>query len=152
MSVNRNEAYNAEFHRALEKCQFVEETLKMCLLSAIDIARIQVEPFFPLAVKPQDISHLPLGPLVNAFAKIHADKALLDDLQALRKERNEVAHRSLLFTIGEMENAEHMSEQTAKMKAIADHAADLHSRVLDVRYALVKALNKAKRAQSQDDA
>ncbi|MEA1995455.1 MAG: hypothetical protein U9N18_04795 [Campylobacterota bacterium] len=70
MTVNQSETYKAELHRALEKCQFVEETLKMCLLSAIDIARIQVQPFFPLKLKSEDISRLPLGPLAKAFAKI----------------------------------------------------------------------------------
>ena len=150
MPVKQNEIYKAELYRALEKCQFIEEILKMCLMSAVDIVRIQVQPFFTVSFKLEDISQLPLGPLLKAFEKIHDDKALRADLRSFRKERNELAHRSLLFTIGEAEDKTHMSQQTAKMKAIADHAAELHSRLLDVRLKFVQALNKAKRTRGRD--
>ncbi len=96
--------YRDELYRALEKCQFIEETLKMCLLSAIQIAQIRVLPHFPLKYKVEDISNLPLGPLVNAFSKINDDIALLKDLRMITKERNQIAHRSLLFTLGELED------------------------------------------------
>ncbi len=142
-------AYRDELHRALEKCQFIEETLKMCLLSAIDIARIQVSPHFPLKYKAEDISNLPLGALVNKFAKINDDPALQTDLRKITKDRNQVAHRSLLFTIGELEDEEHMSEATLKMKGIAERATEIHHRVLDVQYELVRALSKVGRTQEK---
>ncbi len=146
MSVKLEKAYKDEMHRALEKCQFIEETLKMCLLSAIEIARIQVSPRFSLKYKAEDISNLPLGPLVNAFAKINDDTALQNDLRKITKERNQVAHRSLLFTIGELEDSAYMSEATLKMKDIADRATEIHHRVLDVRYELIRVLSKVRRA------
>lgn len=149
MSVKLEKAYRDEMHRALEKCQFIEETLKMCLLSAIEIARIQVSPHFPLKHKAEDISYLPLGPLVNAFAKINDDTALQNDLRKITKERNQVAHRSLLFTIGELEDSAHMAGATLKMKGIADRATEIHHRVLDVRYELIRALSKVRRTQSK---
>lgn len=149
MSVELEKAYRDELHRALEKCQFIEETLKMCLLSAIEIARIQVSPHFPLKYKAEDISNLPLGPLVNAFAKINDDTALQNDLRKITKDRNQVAHRSLLFTIGELEDRAHMSEATLKMKGIAERATEIHHRVLDVRYGLVRALSKVRRTQKK---
>lgn len=147
MSVKLEKAYKDELHRALEKCQFIEETLKMCLLSAIEIARIQVAPHFPLKYKAEDISNLPLGPLVKAFSKINDDTALQDDLRKITKDRNQVAHRSLLFTIGELQDKAHMSEATLKMKEIVRRATDIHNRVLDVRYEFVRSLSKIKRAQ-----
>ena len=55
MAVDPKEEHKAELHRAFEKCQFVEETLKLCILSAIDIARIRVQPFFPLMLRRRDI-------------------------------------------------------------------------------------------------
>ena len=149
MSEELEKAYKDELHRALEKCQFIEETLKMCLLSAIEIARIQVSPHFPLKYKAEDISNLPLGPLVKAFAKINDDTALQLDLQNITKDRNQVAHRSLLFTIGELEDGAHMSEATLKMKGIAERATEIHHRVLDVRYELVRALSKVRRTQEK---
>lgn len=149
MSVELEKAYRDELHLALEKCQFIEETLKMCLLSAIEIARIQVSPHFPLKFKAEDISNLPLGPLVNAFAKINDDTTLHINLRKITKERNQVAHRSLLFTIGELEDRAHMSEATLKMKGIAERATEIHHRVLDVRYELVRALSKVRRTQEK---
>lgn len=145
MSVELENAYKDELHRALEKCQFIEETLKMCLLSAIEIARIQVSPYFPLKYKMEDISKLPLGPLVKAFAKINDDMNLHNDLKEITKERNQVAHRSLLFTIGELEDKAHMSEATLKMKGIAERANEIHDRVLDVRFELLRVLSQVKR-------
>lgn len=137
-------AYKDELHRALEKCQFIEETLKMCLLSAIEIAQIQVSPYFPLKYKVEDISNLPLGPLVKAFAKINDDIKLHNDLKEITTERNQVAHRSLLFTIGESEDYAHMSKATLKMRGIAERANEIHGRVLDVRYELVRVLIKVR--------
>ena len=149
MSVKLEKAYKDELHRALEKCQFIEETLKMCLLSAIEVARIQVSPHFPIKYKAEDISNLPLGPLVKAFSKINDNTVLHNDLREITKERNQVAHRSLLFTIGELDDEAHMSEAMLKMKGIVERATDIHNRVLDVRYEFVRSLSKVKRAQGK---
>jgi hypothetical protein len=145
-------SYKDELHRALEKCQFIEETLKMCLLSAIEIVRIQVSPYFPIKYKEKDIHNLPLGPLVNAFAKINDDIELHKDLREITKERNQVAHQSLLFTIGELRDVSFMTEERLKMKIITERATIIHERVLDVRHRLVEALSKVKRIQAKNDA
>ncbi len=137
--------YKAEVGRALEKCQHIEETLKMCLLSALEIAQIQVSDHFPLNYKVENISKLPLGPLVNAFARINNDNILLTDLRKITEERNFVAHSSLLFTIGELKDANHMAEATQKISQIAEVATQIHNRVLDVRYELHQSLRRANR-------
>lgn len=149
MSVKHKNDYRDELNQAMEKCQFIEETLKMCLLSAIEIAQIQVSSHFPLKYKAEDISNLPLGRLVNAFVKINNDTTLQNDLRNITEERNKIAHRSLLFTIGELEDSDHMLEATFKMKDITRRATDIHHRVLDVRYELARALNTVKRAQTK---
>ncbi|MDP2157872.1 MAG: hypothetical protein Q8K68_09220 [Nitrospirota bacterium] len=149
MSVKLEKAYKDELHRALEKCQFIEETLKMCLLSALEIARIQLSPHFPLKYKAEDISNLPLGPLVKAFSKINNDTTLHADLQKITKDRNQVAHRSLLFTIGELDDEAHMTEATLKMKSIVERATEIHHRVLDVRYELNRSASKVRRGQGK---
>ncbi|MDO6441708.1 hypothetical protein [Marinobacter sp. 2_MG-2023] len=144
-------AYKDELSRALEKCQFIEETLKGCLLSAIEIARIQVSQHFPIKYKSSDISKLPLGPLVKAFEKINEDSLLHQQLREITKERNKVAHQSLLFTIGELENETQMADATLEMKRIADRATEIHHQVLDVRYQFIRAVNAVKRNQSKEN-
>ena len=63
MKLQRN--YKRELHNALEKCQFIEETLKLCIFSAVEIARLQLSPHFPVRYKSEDISKLPMGKLVT---------------------------------------------------------------------------------------
>ena len=141
--------YKKEFLRALEKFQFIEETLKMCLLSAIEIARIQLSPYFPIKYQSKDIKKLPLGPLINIFIKINDDRTLHRDLRKIREKRNQVAHESLLFTLGELNDKSFITNKIAEMKEIADCAEKIHGRVLDVRYQLVKVKNEVKRLQKK---
>jgi hypothetical protein len=148
MSVKLETAYRQELHNALEKCQFIEETLRMCITHAVDIARIQLSSHFPVKFKKEDISKLPMGALVAVFSKINDDKTLHNSLRKITKERNEVAHRSLLFTLGELSDKEHMTEVTLKMKGITERATEVHNNLHDVRCALLKSLNKVKRSKN----
>lgn len=85
MSATLEKAYRKELHKALEKCQFIEETLRMCIFSAVEIARHQLSPHFPIKYKPEDISKLPLGALVSIFSKIDNDTALHEALRKLHE-------------------------------------------------------------------
>lgn len=146
MSIKLEKAYQKELHKALEKCQFIEEILRMCILSAMEIASLKVSPYFPIRYKSEDIAKLPLGTLVSIFSKINNDKALHKSLREITRERNDVAHRSLLFTLGELKDKDHMTEATMKMKGIVARATAIHHNVLDVRSALVRALHEVKRS------
>lgn len=147
MSETLEMIYKNELHNALEKCQFIEETLKMCIFSAAEIARLQLSPHFPINYRLEDISKLPLGKLVGIFSKINNDAVLHEALEKITKERNYVAHQSLLFTLGELQDEGHMAEATRTMKKIIKRATDVHNDVLSVRYKLIGSLNKVKRAQ-----
>lgn len=149
MSATLEKAYRKELHKALEKCQFIEETLRMCIFSAVEIARHQLSPHFPVKYKPEDISKLPLGALVSIFSKIDSDTALHEALRKITRDRNDVAHRSLLFTLGELQDKDHMTEATLKMKVIVARATDVHNKVLDVRYALLRSLSEVERSRGK---
>ena len=150
MSVKLEKAYKKELHKALEKCQFIEETLRMCIFSAVEIARLQLSPHFPVKYKTEDISKLPLGALVNIFSKINNDTVLHKSLRKITQDRNDVAHRSLLFTLGELNNEDHMTEATRKMKEVVARATDVHNNVLDVRYALLRSLSEVERSRDKN--
>lgn len=92
--------YREEFHKALEKCQFIEETLKVCIFTAIEIARIQVEPFFSINYKFKDIAKRPLGQLIKIFGVINNDTKLLTTLNGIRDTRNNIAHKGTTFYLG----------------------------------------------------
>lgn len=149
MSETLGMTYKNELYNALEKCQFIEETLKMCIFSAAEIARLQLSPHFPIKYRLEDISNLPLGKLVNIFSKINNDTALHEALRKITSARNAVAHQSLLFTLGELQDEDHMTEKILTMKGIVARATDAHNNVLSVRYALVRSLNDVKRTQAK---
>ncbi len=151
MAKKSESAYQKELHKALEKCQFIEETLRMCIFSAMEIARLQVSSHFPVRYKSKDIAKLPLGALVSVFSKINSDTALHKSLREITRERNDVAHRSLLFTLGELKDKDHMTEATLKMKGIVERATAVHNNVLDVRYALQRSLNEVRRSRETAD-
>lgn len=135
--------FQATTLRALEKCQFVEETLKLCILSAIEITQVMTSPYLTINYAAGDIAKLPMGPLINKFSRISQDEALIKDLRSLTKDRNFVAHQSLLFTLGELSDTESAEVALKKLKAIGDKASALHERVLDVRYALARGKQRA---------
>jgi hypothetical protein len=135
--------FQATTLRALEKCQFVEETLKLCILSAIEITRVMTSPYMTINYEAGDIAKLPMGPLINKFSRISQDEALIRDLRSLTKDRNFVAHQSLLFTLGELSDTESAEVALNKLKAIGDKASALHERVLDVRYTLAREKQRA---------
>jgi hypothetical protein len=145
MPMKPESVYRKELQNALEKCQFIEETLRMCILSALEIARLQLSSYFPVKYKSEDIGKLSLGTLVNIFSKINDDTVLQRDLKSILHERNDVAHRSLLFNLGELRDETHMTEAAEKMKDVVRRATEIHSRTLDVRYSLMSSLCEVKR-------
>lgn len=124
--------------RALELCQFIEETMKLSLLSAMNISQLMTAKYFSLKYELSDITKLPMGPLVNKLSRICDDEKLIQDIKSLTKDRNFVAHQSMLFTLGELSCTDSTEEAYRKIKIIGDRAAAIHERLLDLRYALVR--------------
>ena len=145
MDKSITDQFKEEVYNALEKCQFVEETLTMCISHAIEIAKLQLSPYFPLEVTGKDLGKTPLGTLVNVFSRISNDTALIKSLRSITTDRNHVAHNSLLFTLGELGDVTHMKQELEKMKAISEKRANqVHGRVLDIRWKLIRSLGVAK--------
>ena len=144
--------YRDAVYRALERFQFIEEILRVYLDLAIQIAKIELKPYFPVNLTKKDLSKLPLGKLVQMFSQVNGNTALRSELKNVTPDRNHVAHQSMLFTLGELEDDAHISRRTQETNAIADHAKDVHEALLDERYELQRALTRLKankkRAQS----
>lgn len=113
-----NAQYQNEVHNALEQCQFVEEILHVYVSLAIDIARLGLKNYFPVRFTEKDLSKLSLGKLVDIFSRLSDDASLISALKKVRKDRNYVAHRSLLFTLGELQDPVHISQAIQKMTEI----------------------------------
>ena len=149
MSKTITDQYQKAVHDALERCQFIEEILRMCISHAIDIARIQLAAYYPLKITNSDLSKLAMGKLISIFSRINDDAALNNSLKSLITERNHVAHQSLLFTIGESRDPIYMKTQITKIEGIRDNAMQVHNNLLVVRYELHRALSALKRGQNK---
>ena len=140
-----NAQYQKEVHNALERCQFVEETLREYVNLAIDIAKLALKSHFPVRFTKKDLSKLSLGKLVNIFSRLSDDASLISTLKKVTEDRNYVAHRSLLFTLGELQDPVHISEAMQKMTEIRDSAKAANGAILNKTYELRRSLNALRR-------
>ena len=145
MTRNVNRKHEIEVHAALEKCQFVEETLRVYINLTIEIAKIEMASFFPVRITTADLSKLSLGKLVGIYSRLSDNASLKSFLNNITTERNYVAHRSLLFTIGELQDAKHMRQSLQKMIDIKERAKKAHEELLEETWRLRRALSALKR-------
>lgn len=134
--MSLKDEYSKETILALEKCQFIEDKLKDCILTALEINRISKASKFAIKCKANDIENKPLGPLIKEFKNINDDTELNNELLNFKDERNNIAHASQLFTLGESEDEEHMSAAIEKMRERTTQAGELHGKILDVLWKL----------------
>ncbi len=145
MTKNIGTIYQKEVHDALEKCQFVEETLRVYIILAIEIAKLRVTNHFPVLFTTADLSKLSLGRLVDIFSRLSNHVSLKTLLKKITQERNFVAHRSLLFTLGEQQDSNHMKQSLQKMKEIKERAKNAHETLLEETWRLRRSLNSLRK-------
>jgi hypothetical protein len=142
MIKNINSKYQKEVHDALEKCQFVEETLRVYINLAIEIAKLELATHFPVRFTTADLGKLPLGKLVTVYSRLSDNAPLKSLLKNITQERNHVAHRSLLFTIGELHDSHHMQQSLQKLTDIKERAKKAHEELLEETWKLQRSLMK----------
>jgi hypothetical protein len=137
--------YQKEVHDALEKCQFVEETLRVYINLAIEIAKLEMEDHFPVRFTTADLGKLSLGKLVGVFSRLSDDASLKSSLKNITTERNFVAHRSLLFTLGELQDSNHMAQSLQRIRDVKEQAGKAHEALLEKTWRLRRSLSALKR-------
>jgi len=55
-----------------------------------------------------------------------------------KDERNNIAHASQLFTLGELEDEDHMLAAIEKMRERTTQAGDLHEKILEIFWKLMR--------------
>ena len=86
--------------RLLGSFQLLEFALKIYIGLSYKVVQTQVEGLVHFDYTEDDLNDLPLGRLLNLFKKLNSNSELLVRLQKLQSERNHIAHRSLLITMG----------------------------------------------------
>jgi len=144
-------AYKDSVHRALERCQFIEETLRVYLDLATQIAKIELKSHFPVNITKKNLSKLSLGRLVEKFSQFNGNTLLKDNLRKVVPDRNRVAHQSLLFTLGEIQDDTYLRNLTDEMNEIEKQARNVHETLLDERWKLQKSLRAIRRKDKGSD-
>jgi uncharacterized protein (DUF1919 family) len=149
MTEKLQNEYREAVYRVLECFQFVEETLRMYLDLVIQIAKIELTQYFPVNLTKKDLSKLSLGKLNDIFFRFNGNASLKSSLKKLTPQRNRVAHQSLLFTLGEIQDNDHLSKLIHEMNEIEKHAKKAHKTLLDERWKLHKSLNALRRSKKK---
>ena len=95
-------SYKAVTLRILGSFQLLEFALKAYIGRAYSVIKKCVEERVHFGYSAKDVEEFPLERLLNVFSKLNTNKQLISRLNKLRVERNRVAHRSLIVTMGPM--------------------------------------------------
>ena len=142
--------YREAVHRALERFQFIEETLRVYLDLVIQIAKIELSPHFPVNISKEDLSRFSLGKLVNEFSRFNGNRSLKARLKKVTPDRNHVAHQSLLFTLGELQDNAHLTKLIHQMNEFEKRAKEAHESLLGERWKLHKSLVALRHRENRD--
>jgi|SRR5471030_1528601 len=96
------EHYKTVTLRILGNFQLLEFALKTYIGRAYSVIRNCVGKKVPFDYSREDVEAYPLERLLTTFSKLNLNKELLVRLNKLREERNHIAHRSLIVTMGAM--------------------------------------------------
>jgi hypothetical protein len=80
--------------------QLLEFGLKAYVGRAYSVIKESVGDKMYFGYSAKDVEEFPLERLLNVFSKLSSNKDLLARLNKLRVERNHIAHRSLIITMG----------------------------------------------------
>lgn len=94
--------YKAATLRILGTFQLLEFALKAYIGLCYKLIGASVKGKLHFAYSAADVDAFPLERLLNVFSKLNANGELIGRLNKLREERNHIAHRSLLVTMGPM--------------------------------------------------
>ena len=96
------DSYKAVTLRILGAFQLLEFALKAYIGRAYAVVKKSVGDKMYFGYSAKDVEEFPLERLLNVFSKLNSNKELLARLNKLRVERNHIAHRSLMITVGSM--------------------------------------------------
>ena len=116
--------YRATTLRILGNFQLIEFTLKVYIAFAYRIIAHSTKDLIPFNYSFSDVESFPLERLLNIFSKMNENAALIDRLNKLRKERNHIAHESLLVAAGSDYDANAVKESEEAFFYLEDEVAE----------------------------
>jgi hypothetical protein len=131
MPNNRKESlYLRRVGEALAACQLLEFFLKIYIRIAFKAIKESLVERLPFGFTGEDYENAPMERLLNVFQKLSDHKALHKRLNALKEERNHLAHRAIVEYLRDGES--HPQKHKQMMRRL--------TKLEDEGYALLKEL------------
>ena len=83
--------------RVLGTFQMLELSIKIYISAAYHVIRLRLDGEIPFNYDFWHVENFPLEKLLSVFSKLNSNKSLHARLNKLREQRNDVAHRALLY-------------------------------------------------------
>lgn len=125
------ESYKTATLRILGSFQLLEFALKVYIGSAYSVIKKSIGNKIHFDYCPKDVEEYPLGRLLNVFSKLNANKELISRLNNLRAERNHIAHRSLIVTMGPMYDIGAVEDKYHEYFWLEDELTDCLKLIID---------------------
>ena len=113
-----------DFFNAVTRClmsfQYIEESLKMILIRLEMLTYICIKKYTPYNLKPKydSIQNAAMGRLIDMLAIYTDDPQLIADLRKIKKERDKIAHQSLLMTSEEVHDKESIHLKASELEDV----------------------------------
>lgn len=111
--------------------QMIEEALKRYLTVAYGIIGEATRGKLPVKLSRTDVEDLPLGRLIDRFAKFTDDAGLVRDLHKLRSERDRCAHRAFMEAMIEGRDRDKALAEYKRLLAVRKQVRSAGDRVVE---------------------
>ena len=135
--------YFDEVTRCMMSFQYIEEALKMVLvrLESLTYFRLRGYTHYDLKPKIDSIQNAAMGRLID-FLKIYTDDPkLIEDLKVVKKQRDLIAHQSLLMTVEQLKDDDFIQLKFSELEKVKECSNSLLMKICDRYKDLDKTLN-----------
>lgn len=132
------ESYKVVTLRILGSFQLLEFALKAYIGRAYSAIKKSVGENVHFDYTAKDVEEFPLERLLNIFSKLNENKVLVSRLNKLRVERNHIAHRSLILTMGPMYDPGAVEDKYLEYFWLEDELTECLRLVIDEAHLLKK--------------
>ena len=125
--MGTNQGYLDAVMRCMITFQHIEEILKQILMryEALVYFRLKGHAYYNLKPRLHSIKDAPMGRLITMLTTYVDDKALIEQLKAIKKKRDHVVHKSLLMELGETDDSAAFPLQVSELEDLDTSAQSL---------------------------
>jgi hypothetical protein len=139
---------HSDYFDAVTKClmsfQYMEEVLKMILIRLESLTYFCLKPYTPYNLKPKYIAieNSAMGRLIDMLSTYTDDKSLITELRKIKKKRDQLAHRSLLMTVDDVQDKINMYLKISELEELTKTSNELLNKLVEKWQGLDGLLNK----------